>query len=248
MRPATGALLGLVLGLSIVEMARAHSEGLTPYRYVTAPPGVRSEGPPEMGVSTQPIGRAGFAGTTDNQMQLTLSPDVLPPSANESGVRITLGQLDPGDLPALPAGLEPEGNGYTVGMAYASSGKRLARLDEPASLGLTAPAAPTALYELRDGAWKDVRYTAVESDTGFTSVVRLTRPGTFLQAYDPATTPPAAAAAPIDPQAASGSSTTASWAVFGGGAGLLLVAGLAAFRRRCRSLPAGGLDGRTPFF
>ena len=207
-RPATVALLGLVLGLSIVEMARGHSEGLTPYRYVTAPPGVRSEGPPETGVSTQPIGRAGFAGTTDNQMQLTLPPDALPPRADESGVRVTLSQLDPADLPALPAGLEPEGNGYSVTMAYASSEKRLARLDEPASLGLTAPASPTALYELRDGAWKGVRYTAVKSDTGFTSVVRLTRPGTFLQAYDPATAGPASCSSPTTSARPSGSSTT----------------------------------------
>jgi len=43
-----------------------------------APPGVRSEGTPEIGASTQPLGRAGFAGTTDNQMQLRLAPGALP--------------------------------------------------------------------------------------------------------------------------------------------------------------------------
>jgi len=88
------------------------------YRYVMAPPGVRSEGPPEMGTSTQPLGRAGFAGTTDNQMQLTLPPGVLPRRSGENGVRVTLDQLDPADLPALPTDLEPEGNGYRVGMVY----------------------------------------------------------------------------------------------------------------------------------
>jgi len=69
-----------------------------------------------MGVSTQPLGRAGFAGTTDNQMQLTLAPGVLPKRAGEQGVRVTLDQLDPAELPALPTGLEPEGNGYRVRM------------------------------------------------------------------------------------------------------------------------------------
>ena len=49
-------------------------------------------------------------------------------------MRVTLDQLDPADLPALPAGLEPEGNGYRVGMVYASSNRRLARLAKPATL------------------------------------------------------------------------------------------------------------------
>jgi hypothetical protein len=87
-------------------------------------------------------------------MQLRLAPGVLPTRAGEKGVRVTLDQLDPADLPALPTGLEPEGNGYRVRMVYASSNKRLTRLAKPATPGLTAPAPPTALYELVNGAWR----------------------------------------------------------------------------------------------
>lgn len=177
--------------------AQAHSEGLTPYRYVAAPAGVRSEGPPEVGVSVQPLGRPGFAGTTDNQMQLTLPSGALPRRGGETGVRVTLEQLDPARLPALPAGLEPEGNGYRVSMVYAASKRRLPRLSRPAALGLSAPAAPTALYELVDGAWRTTRSTSVAAEEGFSSVVELARPGTFLQVYDPATTPAATGADPL---------------------------------------------------
>ena len=91
--------------------ALAHSEGLTPYRYVVAPPGVQSEGPAEAGVSTQPIGPRAFAGTTDNQMQLTLPEGALPARPGDQGVRIALEQLDPAALPPLPGGPEAEGNG-----------------------------------------------------------------------------------------------------------------------------------------
>ena len=241
MRPAAVAVIALAhvlaLGLLAAEPASAHSEGLTPYRYVAAPPGVRSEGPPEMGTSTQPLGQAGFAGTTDNQMQLTLGPGVLPTRGGETGVRVTLDQLDPADLPALPTGLEPEGNGYHVGMIYASSNNRLTRLAKPATLGLTAPASPTALYELVNGAWRSVRYTAVKSESSFTSVVELVRPGTFLQAYDPATAQTTAgdelAPAALGPRSLSSSSSTApGMAFFGAGAVLLLATVLFALRLR----------------
>jgi len=241
MRPAAVAVIALAhtlaLGLLGAGPARAHSEGLTPYRYVLAPPGVRSVGPPEMGASTQPLGRAGFAGTTDNQMQLTLPPGVLPKRSGEKGVRVTLDQLDPADLPDLPAGLEPEGNGYRVRMIYASSNKRLARLAKPATLGLSAPAPPTALFELVDGAWRSARYTAVKAESGFTSVLELVRPGTFLQAYDPATAQTTAGdelapAAPAARSPSSSSSTAPGMAFFGGGAVLLLATVLLALRLR----------------
>ena len=78
MRTCVAAVAVLALGLLTAGPVLAHSEGLTPYRYVVAPPGVASEGPAEPGLSTQPIGPPGFAGTTDNQMQLTLPEGVLP--------------------------------------------------------------------------------------------------------------------------------------------------------------------------
>ena len=194
LRPAAVAAIASAtfvgLGLAAAP-ASAHSEGLTPYRYVAAPQGVVSEGPPETGTSTQPLGQAGFAGTTDNQMQLTLPEGALPSRAGERGARVTLDQLDPADLPDLPTGLEPEGNGYRVTMVYATSQKRVTRLGIPASLGLSAPAAPTSVYELVDGAWLPAHFAPAQSDAGFTSVVALERPGTFLQAYDPATAPAA---------------------------------------------------------
>jgi len=137
----------------------------------------------------------------------------------------------------LPNGLEPEGNGYRVSMVYATSKQRLARLTAPATLGLSAPASPTALYEPVNGAWRPARYTEVEGESGFTSLVELVRPGTFLQAYDPTTAQPSATVTPVPsgPPAAS-SRSTLSVAVFVGGTGLLLVTILLTLRfRRTRS-------------
>ncbi len=203
---ARRTLPAAVVALALLQAgpALAHSEGLTPYRYVLAPPGVVSEGPAEAGVSTQPIGAPGFAGTTDNQMQLTLPAGVLPPRPGERGVRVRLDQLDPAVLPDLPVGLEPEGNGYRVAMAYAASGGAVSRLRGQASLGLSAPAAPSAVYRLVGQRWQPVRFTPVAVEEGFTSVVALDAPGTFLQAYDVSGAPagPAAARAP-GPAAAS---------------------------------------------
>lgn len=188
----------VVLGVLLLSAGPvlAHGEGLTPYSYVAAPPGVTSAGTPQTGVSTQPLGGYGFAGTTDNQMQLTLPEGVLPPRAGERGVRVQLDQLDPAELPALPPGLEPEGNGYRVSLSYEPSGAPLEALAGPATLGLSAPAAPTAVYELVDGGWQVVDYTDVAVETGFSSVVALDGPGTWLQAYEaggasPASPPPA---------------------------------------------------------
>ena len=84
MRTCVAAVAVLALGLLSARPVLAHSEGLTPYRYVVAPPGVASEGPAEPGLSTQPIGPPGFAGTTDNQMQLTLPEGVLPSRPDEA--------------------------------------------------------------------------------------------------------------------------------------------------------------------
>jgi len=110
-------------------------------------------------------------------------------------------------------------------------------LAKPATLGLTAPAPPTALYQLIDGAWRSARYTAVKAESGFTSVVELVRPGTFLQAYDPATAQPTAGdelapAAPGPRSPSSSSSTAPGMAFFGGGAVLLLATVLLALRLR----------------
>ena len=186
----------VVLALLHAGEALAHSEGLTPYRYVVAPPGVVSEGPAEAGVSTQRIGPPGFAGTTDNQMQLTLPAGALPSRLGETGVRVELDQLDPAALPKLPAGFEPEGNGYRVVMAYAASGAAVSRLSGQASLGLSAPAAPSAVYRLVGARWEPVRSTPVAVEEGYTSVVALDEPGTFLQAYDAPGPPGGVAATP----------------------------------------------------
>ena len=144
MRTCIAAVAVLALAMLTAGPVLAHSEGLTPYRYVVAPAGVESEGPAEAGVSTQPIGPPGFAGTTDNQMQLTLPEGVLPSRPGQQGVRVQLDQLDPADLPPLPGGLEPEGNGYRVGLTYAPSGAPVGGLVGPAMLGLSAPAPPTS--------------------------------------------------------------------------------------------------------
>lgn len=252
MRRCTAVLAVVIAsGLTVTAgPALAHSEGLTPYRYVVAPQGVVSEGPAEVGVSTQPIGAPGFAGTTDNQMQLTLPDGALPPRAGERAVRVQLDQLDPASLPALPTGLEPEGNAYRVVMAYAASGTPVAGLSGPASLGLSAPAAPTAVYRLDGLRWRAVRHTPVAVEEGFTSVVTLDAPGIFLQAYDasrepagvPATLPagpavplPAGSPPPAPAAVAPVPDGTGVAALAGGaatGAALLCASGLLARRRR----------------
>ena len=176
--------------------AAAHpGEGLTPYRYVVAPPGVTSEGAAESGLSTQPFDAPGFAGTTDNQMQLTLRAGALPRRPGEQGVRVRLDQLDPATLPALPAGLEPEGNGYRVGLAFSPSGSPVPTLSAPATLSVSAPAAPTDVLELVEGHWKPLRYTPVAVEAGFSSVVQIDGPITLMQVYDSTTAPPATRAA-----------------------------------------------------
>ncbi len=188
------AVVVLVLGLAVSPAAAHPGEGQLPYRYVVAPPGVASEGAAEAGVSTQPFGPAGFAGTTDNQMQLTLPEGVFPPRPGETGVRVQLEQLDPAQLPPLPAGLEPEGNGYRVGLTYAPSGTPVTALSAPATLGVVAPAAPTDVLELVDGRWVRVAYTPVAEEAGFSSVVQVDGPITLMQVYDPASAPPPSAA------------------------------------------------------
>lgn len=225
---ATGARscasVAVVLGLLVAAPVLAHSEGLTPYRYVVAPPGVESEGPPEAGLSTQPLGGPGFAGTTDNQMQLTLPAPALAPRAGASGLRVQLDQLDPASLPPLPAGLEPEGNGYRLSLAYAPSGEVVRTLPATATLGLSAPAPPTGLYELVSGRWAAVDHLPVASEEGFSSVVVLDRPGTFLQAYDPAgdVAAPAAASTTSGPSAAVVAGAAAAALALMAGAVLLL--------------------------
>lgn len=82
-----------------------------------------------------------------------------------------------------------------MGLLYATSKKGPARLARPAVLRLSAPA---ALYEFVDGTWQSLRYTPATADEGSTSVVELIRPGTFLQAYDPASAPPATASDAVE--------------------------------------------------
>jgi len=193
--------------------------------------------------------RAGFARIrAELEVPEDFPPDVLV-EAERSAANPRLPTYDVTDLPFLtidPPGstdldqamhIERRGNGYRVRMIYASSNKRLARLAKPATLGLSAPAPPTALFELVDGAWRSARYTAVKAESGFTSVLELVRPGTFLQAYDPATAQPTAAdrdaaASPRPPLASSPSATAPNMVIFGGGAVLLLATVLLALRLR----------------
>ena len=234
-RTRLAAVAVLATALLPAAPALAHSEGLTPYRYVVAPPGAASEGPAESGISTQPLGRPGFAGTTDNQLQLTLPTGVLPARDGQTGVRVQLDQLDPAQLPPLPVGLEPEGNGYRVSLTYAPSGTTLDRLAGLAVLGLTAPAPATGLYELVAGAWVPVDYVPVADDSGFSSVVMIDGPGTFLQGYDPtaATAPLARAAQTARAGSPAGAGSAVPPVVAAGGlAGLGLFATILYLRRR----------------
>ena len=202
------AAVGMLPFLSAGQ-ALAHSEGLTPYRYVVAPPGVLSEGPAEAGVSTQAVGPAAFAGTTDNQMQLTLPEGALPARSGDPGVRIVLTQVDPATLPPLPDGQEAEGNGYRVEMAFSPSDAPVSRLAALATLGLSAPAAPTQVYELVDGAWAPTTHTRVSAEEGFSSVVTIDGPGTFLQGYAPSGVPSAGTAPGPDARADPGANPAA---------------------------------------
>ena len=52
MRTCIAAVAVLALAMLTAGPVLAHSEGLTPYRYVVAPAGVESEGPAEAGVSS----------------------------------------------------------------------------------------------------------------------------------------------------------------------------------------------------
>lgn len=96
-------------------------------------------GTAQSGSRVQTLGQFGFAGTTDNQMQLTLPRALCYTGGNRpaSGCSSTSSLRAP---PALPACLEPEGNGYRVRLSYAPSGEAVEQLDAPATLGLSAPA------------------------------------------------------------------------------------------------------------
>lgn len=196
------AVVVLVLGLATSPAAAHPGEGQTPYRYVVAPSGETSEGAAGTSVSTQPIGPPGFAGTTDNQMQLTLPEGAFAPRLGQQGVRVQLDQLDPATLPPLPDGLEPEGNAYQVGLAYAPSGMPVASLAVPATLGISAPAAPTDVLELVDGGWVPLPYTPVAVEAGFSSVVQVDAPLTLMQVYALASPPPPTSPSPTPSPAA----------------------------------------------
>lgn len=242
-RMSSAAAVVLVLGLTTSPAAAHPGEGRTPYRYVIAPPGVTSEGPAASGVSTQLIGPSGFAGTTDNQMQLTLPQGAFAPRPGQQGVRVQLDQLDPATLPPLPIGLEPEGNGYRVGLTYDPSGTPVTALAAPVTLSVSGPAAPTDVLELVEGRWVRLAYTPVTVEAGFSSVVQLDGPITLIQVYDPASAPPPASAspasvpspaAPVLParSAAEGSRPPALALVVVGLLAVVLTGGLLTARRR----------------
>ncbi|MBC7680397.1 MAG: hypothetical protein H7233_15630, partial [Pseudorhodobacter sp.] len=180
----------------VVGPALAHEEGLTPYRYVTAPAGVASAGVPDGATSTAPLDGALSATTPDTQVQLTVLEGGVAPVAGESQLEVVLAQLDPAALPALPGGLVPEGNAYRVAVFYAGSGAPVLRFAGEAVLSISAPALPTAVLRLEGERWVPADATPLEEDARIGSVVKLPGPGTYLQAYDPATAPATAAPAP----------------------------------------------------
>lgn len=179
----------------VVGPALAHEEGLTPYRYVNAPAGVASAGVPDGATSTAPLDGALSATTPDTQVQLTVLGGGVAPVAGESQVQVILAQLDPAALPALPGGLEPEGNAYRVAVLYAGSGAPVLRFAGEAVLSISAPALPTAVLRREGERWVPTDATPLEEDARIGSLVKLPGPGTYLQAYDPATAP--AVTAPV---------------------------------------------------
>lgn len=70
----------------------------------------------------QPLRPFGLEGTTYNQMQLTLPEGAPLLRGDQTDVRVQLDQLAPASLPALPAGLKPQGNGNRVRLSYVPSG------------------------------------------------------------------------------------------------------------------------------
>ena len=91
--PAAFAVIALAHGLAVACLPPDRQERTAradAYRYVVAPRGVRSEGPPEMSASTQPLGRAVSLAPPTNQMQITLAAGALPTRRGEKGVRVTL--------------------------------------------------------------------------------------------------------------------------------------------------------------
>ena len=173
----------------VIGPALAHEEGLTPYRYVNAPAGVASAGVPDGATSTAPLDGALSATTPDTQVQLTVLGGGVAPVAGESQVEVVLAQLDPAALPALPGGLKPEGNAYRVAVLYAGSGAPVLRFAGEAVLSISAPALPTAVLRLEGKRWVPTDATPLEEDARIGSLVTLPGPGTYLQAYDPATAP-----------------------------------------------------------
>jgi hypothetical protein len=174
--------LGIVAASGVVAAAwilgqrvavRVPLDGLVPvlpYRWVRPPANLPPGGnqPATSVDGTLPLNPSGLEGgsitTTDGQAVVIFPKDGVPPRPGQTAIRIKITPLDPGTLPPPPAGLEIDGNAYSVEGTYAPSGAPLA-IAKPATVVLRYPVHAEKLLRLTGGTW-----TVLETITFQTSL------------------------------------------------------------------------------
>jgi hypothetical protein len=171
-RVGIGAALALVYLAAVVATMAWHQghvrplyEGFPPpqpYRWVDPPAVFASTNQkPTSVVATLRLGPAGsqVAGvqTSDGQVVLGLATGAVAPHGADTSVRMSIVPHAASTVGALPRGLYPNGNVYSITMTYEPSGTAVARLAKPATMTIQIPGIGHQLFTSTDGhAWQQV--------------------------------------------------------------------------------------------
>lgn len=111
------------------------------------------------------VGAAGSAGgggsSSDGQVILSFKAGAFAAHGSDTKVGVLVTPLDPATIAAPPPGLQADGNGYRLEMAYQPSGQAAA-LTGPADVFLVVPQAAQALLYSADGqTWENLPFRPV---------------------------------------------------------------------------------------
>lgn len=137
-----------------------------PYRYVSPPPGLRDNKPPESGEATFPVrgGRVigGGVATADNQVTVFLPLDAFRIAAGTQSVRVRIEPVQ--NPPAPPPGAEIRGNVYLISAIQQPSGAA-ADLLAVYAVTMRFPPGPFQRLQFYDGtAWRPLDSHTLGSD------------------------------------------------------------------------------------
>jgi hypothetical protein len=151
------------------------------------PPKEFAEGnrPPDAGQARINFGADGStaatADTPDGQATASVPAGGLPPHPSDQAATIDLRPVDAGTLGALPAGLRPEGNAYSVTISYLPSGAQVPSITAPGRVGVMSDEASDTLLFSADGTtWRRIEGQPIANARGF--LAPLTELGYYLAA------------------------------------------------------------------